>query len=343
MSLTDTRKLLQQSRKIVEEADENTSVNVILNMILRLVTSIDTRLQGVEKCFGKFDELKNIITSLTSRVVTAEKSIKECQSKIKDLENGIEGVGNLYDNIKSLCDKNKNSVAKVGDQYEIVKDACNRNKADIKRVSEQLEAKISTGAIESCDCKAELQNLRSTVVDLQCRSMKNNLIFTGLWEVRNENTEELLRTFLYQELGIEYRIEFGNVHRFSHKPRGKRPIVARFIYHSDLQFVLESAYRLRNTPYGIRQQFPREIEDNRRKLYPVQKEAKRQGKNAVLVRDRLYIDNNLYVASENETERMDLPEQIRPSPESVWTTPTHRGQGRPPKRPRFSSSTPNGR
>ena len=73
MSLSDTRKLLQQSRKIVEEADKNTSINVILNMILKLVTSIDSRLQGVEKCFGKFDELKNIITSLTSRVVSVEK------------------------------------------------------------------------------------------------------------------------------------------------------------------------------------------------------------------------------------------------------------------------------
>jgi hypothetical protein len=87
------------------------------------------------------------------------------------------------------------------------------------------------------------------------------------------------------------------VHRFSHKPRGKRPIVARFLYHSDLQYGLNNAYQLRNTPYGIRQQFPKEIDDNRRKLYPIQKEAKRQGKHVVLVRDRLYIDNELYVAS----------------------------------------------
>ena len=272
----------------------------------------------------------------------SKKNIKECQSKIKDLENGVEGVGNLYDNIKSLCDKNKNAVAKVEDQYDIVKTACNKNKADIKKVYEQLDEKISTKVTEQCGCDAELQNLRSTVVDLQCRSMKNNLIFTGLWEVRDENTEDLLRTFLYRELGIEYRIEFGNVHRFSHKPRGKRPIVARFIYHRDLQYVLECAHRLRNSPYGIRQQFPKEVEDKRKKLYPIQKEAKRHGKNAVLVRDRLYIDNNLYVASDDETDQMDSDEQNGPQAENIWTTPTNRGQGRPPKRPRVSSSTPNG-
>jgi hypothetical protein len=54
-------------------------------------------------------------------------------------------------------------------------------------------------------------------------------------------------------------------------------IVARFIHFNDLQYVLNNAYRFRNTAYGI-QQFPREIEDRRRELYPIQKEAKGQGK-----------------------------------------------------------------
>jgi hypothetical protein len=48
MSLSETRKLLQQSRKVVEEADENTSVTSILNMILNLVSSIDKRLPSVD-------------------------------------------------------------------------------------------------------------------------------------------------------------------------------------------------------------------------------------------------------------------------------------------------------
>ncbi|CAG2252399.1 unnamed protein product [Mytilus edulis] len=136
--------------------------------------------------------------------------------------------------------------------------------------------------------------MKERVLDLQCRSMKNNLVFTGLYNVRDENTEELLRCFLYNELGIDYKIEFGNVHRFGRYQGGGRPIVARFLYHCDLQYVLDNAYRLRNTRYGIKQQFPKEIEDRRRKLYPIMKEAKRNRKIATLVRDRLFIDNELY-------------------------------------------------
>jgi hypothetical protein len=41
MSLGETRKRLQQSREIVDEADDNTNSSVLLNTILKLVSSID--------------------------------------------------------------------------------------------------------------------------------------------------------------------------------------------------------------------------------------------------------------------------------------------------------------
>ena len=65
MPLGETRKLLQQSRKNVDEADDNTNISVLLNTILKLVSSIDVRLQGVE--------IKTMITSLSSRLVSVEK------------------------------------------------------------------------------------------------------------------------------------------------------------------------------------------------------------------------------------------------------------------------------
>jgi hypothetical protein len=36
--------------------------------------------------------------------------------------------------------------------------------------------------------------------------------------------------------------------------------VARFLYFADLQYVLDNAYKLRNRPFDIRQQFPWEID-----------------------------------------------------------------------------------
>lgn len=127
MSLGETRKLLQQSRKIVDEADDNTNISVLLNTILKLVSSIDVRLQGVEKSVGKFDEIKTIITSLSSRVVSVEKkNIINCQAKITEVENSVQGVGNLFDNLKSDCDKNKTEVTKVGKKFDSLKPYCEK-------------------------------------------------------------------------------------------------------------------------------------------------------------------------------------------------------------------------
>lgn len=84
------------------------------------------------------------------------------------------------------------------------------------------------------------------VLDLKCRSLKNNIVFTGLWdETNNEDTERKLRDFIYQELEIENNIKFNNVHRFGRFYTEKdRPIVSRFLYHGDLEHVLKNAHKL---------------------------------------------------------------------------------------------------
>jgi hypothetical protein len=58
---------------------------------------------------------------------------------------------------------------------------------------------------------------------------------------------------------------------------------------------LNNANKLRGKPFGIREQFPFEIEQRQRILYPIMKDAKRTNQQVALVRDRLYINNELYV------------------------------------------------
>jgi hypothetical protein len=156
--------------------------------------------------------------------------------------------------------------------------------------------------------RKQRDDITDTVVDLQCRSMKDNLIFTGLGgESNTEETELKLRDFLHHELGLDSeRIEFGNVHRYGQfKPGRQRPIVARFLHHRDLITVNENSYKLAGSPFGINEQFPAVIEDRRRQLYPIMKRLKRNRSNKVkLVRDRLYVNGELY-DERFDHERMD--------------------------------------
>ena len=140
---------------------------------------------------------------------------------------------------------------------------------------------------------ADIHDLKSKVLDLQCRSMKNNLVFTGLYQSQSENGENKLRGFIRQELEIDHYIEFGNIHRFGRRgTNNARPIVARFIYHNDLQMVLQNAYKLKGSSFGISEQYPAEINNRRKNLYPIMREAKQQRRHVVLVRDRLFIDES---------------------------------------------------
>lgn len=195
----------------------------------------------------------------------------------------------------------------------------------------------------------KIEELENSVIDLQCRSMKNNLIFRNLIEHREEDTEQKLRMFLHQELGIEHHIAFGNVHRFGKRTPGKRrPIVARFIHYKDLRLVLERAPYLRDTPYGISEQFPKIVEEKRKVLYPVLKQAKRNGKNASLVRDKLFINGKLYAPENVQEQGRDVDSETDQNTSTGYrdrlvnqppVTDTPDNRGRYKRRKQYSSSS----
>ena len=115
-------------------------------------------------------------------------------------------------------------------------------------------------------------------------------------------------------------IEFGNIHRIGRRgTNNARPIVARFMYHNDLQMVLQNAYKLKGSSSGISEQYPAEINNRRKNLYPIMREAKQQRRHVVLVRDRLFIDGEQYIPPEDRPVNVD----------NVWNSPPHlqHGQG----------------
>jgi hypothetical protein len=71
----------------------------------------------------------------------------------------------------------------------------------------------------------------------------------------------------------------------------------------------------------VNEQFPMEIEQRRKQLYPITKEEKQKKSKVVLVRDRLYVNDELLML-DNERTRME----------------PHRSTTRPNTRSRVSST-----
>ena len=349
MSLNETSTLIAESRKIVEAAHSDTlEPNVLLNMILQIVTNIDKRIEIMETTMIKsVDDLKKEILSVSGRVRKLENLSTDLTVKVTECESSCQGVSNLFDNADKQIKTNTRNIIHQDQRLRKLEENPNESNADRSQSEKMeclhqrirvLESKIKSGntSISQIPTNNEIRELQESVIDLQCRSMKNNLIFTNLAEQPTEDVEIKLRTFIFEKLGIEHKIEIGNVHRFGKRYNDRpRPIVARFLYHKDLRMVLDQATWLKNTPFGIHQQFPKPIEDKRRKLYPVLKDAKRQGKHAVLVRDKLFINGSQYFV--DDTDEATHVNRISYR-DSLLTTPKE--ADRPYKRQRRSDSSP---
>ena len=142
---------------------------------------------------------------------------------------------------------------------------------------------------------SEKDNMTKSILDLQCRSMRDNIIFHGITEMKNEahhQPEELVKTFLMDNLEMNAEeveaIRFSRVHRLG-KPKVKqqrpRPIVAK-VADSKMKSTVMSS-KLKGSNYSISDQFPAEIMSRQRLLYLIMGEARESSSKARLSIDKL--------------------------------------------------------
>ena len=84
-------------------------------------------------------------------------------------------------------------------------------------------------------------------------------------------------------------------------------LLAKFSFHKDKERMLSEAYELAGTGLGISQDFPQEIVEIRKSLIKVLKDAKKEGREAKLVSDKLYVDGQRYRPSGKNNSKTGLP------------------------------------
>ena len=98
----------------------------------------------------------------------------------------------------------------------------------------------------------------------------------------------------FKEKEKKEKIKIDRAHRMGRKMANKtRPIVAKFNYHQDKEGIRKQAYLLKGKRFGISEQFPKEITEERKRLLPLYKQAKQEGKRAVLKYDKLIVEGRI--------------------------------------------------
>lgn len=130
--------------------------------------------------------------------------------------------------------------------------------------------------------KLEKENdkLKQNMIDIEARSMRENLIFTNIYESKNESakeTENKLREFFESKLKMDRKeadaIVIDRVHRMASdtKKTAARNIIAKISSTKDRKSIKRRTKALAGSNQAVFQQYPPEIVGQRKELFPMMK------------------------------------------------------------------------
>ena len=157
-----------------------------------------------------------------------------------------------------------------------------------------------------------MEQIKCRNIKLEAYTRRENIKIFNLNETEGETpreTEYLVRNMMEEKLGIiredMNEIRFERVHRLptrhNRQTRTKpRPIIAKFSFYQDKEYVMSKVKNLKGTGIGISHDYPKEIDVIHEKLYPALKRAKQEKQSAFFKVDKLIINGQVYRGAETE-------------------------------------------
>ena len=207
----------------------------------------------------------------------------------------------------------KSEIITLRSEVKDLKDSLNFAQENITQLQTELAKTTATveehgDDLDSMD--ADIEALKRRNIKLEAYTRRENMRIYNVNEESEENIEDVVRNLFVSKMQIPPEavkaIRFERVHRIPTKTSSQRsqsrprPVIARFSHYQDKEFVRSFYKNLKGTDIGISDDFPKEIEDIHKTLYPVLKKAKRDQKKAFFNFDKLIIDGQLYRGKETK-------------------------------------------
>lgn len=231
-----------------------------------------------------------VIKSSLSKIDSIEKSIKLINMKFTDLETKVVDVEKRVKETERSCEFL--SVDADTFRYDI-----KHSKSELKSLNEKCEILRSSNK----HCESKIKTMNDKMLDLEDRSMRENLMFYGIQESEPEDCEAVVKKFCEDRLMMQDAsgLVFDRVHRLggpnSRKPR---PVVAKFHYYKQREQVRQKSFDMRadlkQTNHGVGIQWPKQVLEARKSLYPIMQREKAKGSTVRMVRDKLFINGQEY-------------------------------------------------
>ena len=293
-------------RKKVDSSGEAESTNNILEE-LKLIRNdqklirndLDMLKQKTEEKSNEnpeFSEIRTDIKNIRNLMAEMNDCLKSCDVKFDMQEKRIDQLEKRLDaqstEIHSLREKLQKTEDRVVDTEHVVEKSTNSIKAT----------------------QNQLKKVDEKAIDQAARSRRGNLIFHGIPETSNEDSEACKRkvkAFIKEHCKLPDNFIIEVAHRLGAARRDAvgseadkpRPMIAKFLNRGDRDTVNRAKMEIpkdkKDKGIGITQDFPREIRMGRRRLIPKMIKAKDEGHQSYIAYPcRLFVNGR-------EVERID--------------------------------------
>ena len=178
--------------------------------------------------------------------------------------------------------ENKDTDEKLTQMFSVLR--CNQKKIEQKVDSiNKLNGRIQRveTIVNSYNDRLKLLEFKS--IDIEARSRRNNQLFRRIPESRDEDCKRVVLNILEDKLGVDELPVIEHAHRLGrfNRLRGPRPIIVAFTFFSDTEDIISMARSLRGTQISISRDYPNEITNARKSLWPQFKSERANTSNRV--------------------------------------------------------------
>jgi ribA/ribD-fused uncharacterized protein len=230
------------------------------------------------------DKMQSVLDKIAKDV----SCLPQMQNDLQILKTGFQSLSKEVSDVKASLQFTQDETSDLNREKDSLKDRLN-----------QLEMKLS--AVELL--KIENKALKHDLARLESYGRRENLIFRGIPETKDENCVHVILKLCVDQLGIvdaPVRIKIARCHRLGSRTdlNRSRPIICRLAYFPDRQEVWGARRNLKNSNIFIKEDFPEDIERKRQQLYPILKMARNNGlKDCYMTGDKLVIQGRTYTVS----------------------------------------------
>ena len=274
MPSTGNKRKLQKSGEKVSPEDKKQKNICQLDQMAEVKSNLSEDLGLLDKSKDlKWDKLMSKIDDIskqTEDIKDIKKVVAEVKADIlafKEKTSDIEKALNIYIEKTETIEKKVKELEKTQDLIGLLENELKATECENKRLKEQILMQESY-------------------------SRRNNLIFDGITEQQQENTLLVLKHFLTSTLRFSTQecnsLLIASCHRIGRFQKGKnRPIIAKFVLDTERNKVWMQKSLLKNTSYVLREDYPSEIENRRKLMYPLFLEAKQKDQKSRLNGDKV--------------------------------------------------------